>query len=151
MLRAKINDELKTAMKAQDQRRVSTLRLVNSALKNADIEARGQGKAALGDDEVLSVLQKMIKQRQESAELYDKGGRPELAAREREEIAIISAYLPRQMSEEEAKTAIAGLVKELGATGMKDMGKVMAALKERYAGQMDFGKASPMVKTLLAG
>jgi len=151
MLRAKINDELKTAMKAQDQRRVSTLRLVNSALKNADIEARGQGKAALGDDEVLSVLQKMIKQRQESAELYDKGGRPELAAQEREEIAIISAYLPRQMSEEEAKTAIAGLVKELGATGMKDMAKVMAALKERYAGQMDFGKASPMVKTLLAG
>jgi uncharacterized protein YqeY len=151
MLRAKINDELKTAMKAHDQRRVSTLRLVNSALKNADIEARGQGKAALGDDEVLSVLQKMIKQRQESAELYDKGARPELAAQEREEIAIISAYLPRQMSEEEAKTAIAGLVKELGATGMKDMGKVMAALKERHAGQMDFGKASPMVKALLAG
>jgi uncharacterized protein len=151
MLRAKINDELKTAMKAQDQRRVSTLRLVNSALKNADIEARGQGKAALGDDEVLSVLQKMIKQRQESAELYDKGARPELAAQEREEIAIISAYLPKQMSEDEAKTAIAGLVKELGASGMKDMGKVMAALKERYAGQMDFGKASPMVKALLAG
>jgi uncharacterized protein len=151
MLRAKINDELKTAMKAQDQRRVSTLRLVNSALKNADIEARGQGKAALGDDEVLSVLQKMIKQRHESADLYDKGGRAELAAQEREEIAIISAYLPKQMSEDEAKTAIAGLVKELGASGMKDMGKVMAALKERYAGQMDFGKASPMVKALLAG
>jgi uncharacterized protein len=151
MLRARINDELKTAMKAQDQRRVSTLRLVNSALKNADIEARGQGKAALGDDEVLSVLQKMIKQRHESADLYDKGGRAELAAQEREEIAIISAYLPKQMSEDEAKTAIAGLVKELGASGMKDMGKVMAALKERYAGQMDFGKASPMVKALLAG
>jgi uncharacterized protein len=151
MLRTKINDELKTAMKAQDQRRVSTLRLVNSALKNADIEARGQGKAALGDDEVLSVLQKMIKQRHESADLYDKGGRAELAAQEREEIAIISAYLPKQMSEDEAKTAIAGLVKELGASGMKDMGKVMAALKERYAGQMDFGKASPMVKALLAG
>jgi hypothetical protein len=151
MLRAKINDDLKTAMKAQEPRRVSTLRLVNSALKNADIEARGQGKPVLGDDEVLSVLQKMIKQRQESAELYDKGSRPELAAQEREEIAIITAYLPRQMSEEEAKTAIAGLVKELGATGMKDMGKVMAALKERHAGQMDFGKASPMVKALLAG
>jgi uncharacterized protein len=151
MLRAKINDELKSAMKAQDQRRVSTLRLVNSALKNADIEARGQGKAALADDEVLPVLQKMIKQRQESAELYDKGGRPELATQEREEIAIISAYLPRQMSEDEAKTAIAGVVKELGATGMKDMGKVMTALKERYAGQMDFGKASPIVKAQLAG
>jgi uncharacterized protein len=151
MLRAKINDELKSAMKAQDQRRVSTLRLVNSALKNADIEARGQGKPALADDEVLSVLQKMIKQRQESAELYDKGGRPELATQEREEIAIISAYLPRQMSEDEAKTAIAGVVRELGASGMKDMGKVMAALKERYAGQMDFGKASPIVKAQLAG
>jgi uncharacterized protein len=151
MLRDKINDELKTAMKAQDQRRVSTLRLVNSALKNADIEARGQGKPALVDDEVLSLLQKMIKQRQESIELYEKGGRSELADQERAEIDIITSYLPAQMSEAEVKSAIAAVVKDVGAAGMKDMGKVMAALKERYAGKMDFGKASPIVKGLLAG
>ena len=151
MLREKINDELKTAMKAQDQRRVSTLRLVNSALKNADIEARGQGKPALGDDDVLAVLQKMIKQRQESIELYVKGGRNELAEQERAEIKIISSYLPAQMSEAEVKSAVAAIVKDIGAAGMKDMGKVMAALKQRYAGKMDFGKASPIVKGLLAG
>jgi len=151
MLREKINNELKTAMKAQDQRRVSTLRLVNSALKNADIEARGQGKPALGDDDVLAVLQKMIKQRQESIELYVKGGRNELAEQERAEINIIAAYLPAQMSEAEVKSAIAAVMKDVGAAGMKDMGKVMTVLKERYAGKMDFGKASPIVKGLLAG
>ena len=151
MLREDINNALKDAMKAGDKRQVSTLRLVNSALKNADIEARGQGKPALGDDDLLSLLQKMIKQRQESVELYEKGGRAELAAQEREEIAIIAAYLPKQMSEAETKAAIADVVKDIGAVGMKDMGKVMAALKERYAGKMDFGKASPIVKSLLAG
>ncbi len=151
MLRDDINNALKDAMKSGDKRRVSTLRLVNSALKNADIEARGQGKPPLGDDELLGLLQKMIKQRQESIELYEKGGRPELAAQEREEIAIIAGYLPSQMSEEEAKAAIAGVVTEIGAQGMKDMGKVMGALKQRYAGRMDFGKASPIVKGLLAG
>jgi uncharacterized protein YqeY len=151
VLREDINNALKDAMKAGDKLRVSTLRLVNSALKNADIEARGQGKAALGDDDLLSLLQKMIKQRQESVELYEKGGRAELAAQERGEIEIIAAYLPKQMSEAEAKAAIAGVVKDTGAAGMKDMGKVMAALKERYAGKMDFGKASPIVKALLAG
>src|SRR5215475_12248575 len=138
-------------MKTGDKRRVSTLRLVNSSLKNADIEARGQGKPALSDDELLSLLQKMIKQRQESIDLYEKGGRAELAAQEREEIEIIAGYLPKQMSEAEAKAVIAGVVKDVGATSMKDMGKVMAALKERYAGKMDFGKASPIVKALLAG
>ena len=151
MLRDDINNVLKDAMKSGDKRRVSTLRLVNSALKNADIEARGQGKPPLGDDELLGLLQKMIKQRQESIELYEKGGRPELAAQEREEIAIIAGYLPSQMSEEEAKAAIAAVIKETGAAGMKDMGKVMGALKQRYAGRMDFGKASPIVKGLLAG
>jgi uncharacterized protein YqeY len=151
VLRDDINNALKTAMKAQDARRVSTLRLVNSALKNADIEARGQGKGPLTDDELLSLLQKMIKQRQESVELYDKGGRPELAGQEREEIAIISAYLPKQMSEEEAKAAIAAVIKETGAAGMKDMGRVMAALKERHAGKLDFGKASGLVKGMLSG
>jgi uncharacterized protein YqeY len=151
MLRDDINSALKDAMKSGDKRRVSTLRLVNSALKNADIEARGQGKAALSDDDLLGLLQKMIKQRQESIELYEKGNRADLAAQEREEIAIIAAYLPQQMSDEEAKAAITGVVGEIGAQGMKDMGKVMAALKQRYAGKMDFGKASPIVKGLLSG
>ena len=151
MLRDTINDALKEAMKARSERKVSTLRLVNAALKNADIEARGQGKPALSDDDVLGVLQKMIKQRQESAELYDKGGRAELAAAEREEIAIIAAYLPQQLTEDEARAAIAGIIQETGAASVKDMGKVMAALKERYAGKMDFGKASGLVKGLLAG
>src|SRR5215470_4741711 len=151
MLRDDTNSALKDAMKAKNERRVSTLRLVNSTLKNADIEARGQGKGPLGDGEVLGVLQKMIKQRQESVELYEKGGRADLAGQEREEIAIISAYLPQQMSEDEAKAAIAAVIGETGAQGMKDMGKVMAALKQRYAGRMDFGKASPIVKGLLSG
>ena len=151
MLRDDINNALKDAMKARDERRVSTLRLVNAALKNADIEARGQGKGPLGDDELLGLLQKMIKQRHESIELYEKGGRADLAAQEREEVAIISAYLPQQMSEDEAKAAIAAVIGETGAQGMKDMGKVMAALKQRYAGRMDFGKASPVVKGLLSG
>jgi uncharacterized protein YqeY len=151
MLRDDINTALKDAMKGGDKRRVSTLRLVNAALKNADIEARGQAKAALSDDDLLGLLQKMIKQRQESIELYENGNRVDLAAQEREEIAIIAAYLPQQMSDEEAKAAIAGVVGEIGAQGMKDMGKVMAALKQRYAGKMDFGKASPIVKGLLSG
>jgi len=151
MLREDINTALKDAMKGGDKRRVSTLRLVNSALKNADIEARGLGKEPLSDDDLLGLLQKMIKQRHESIELYEKGNRADLAAQEREEIAIIAAYLPQQMSDEEAKAAIAGVVAEIGAQGMKDMGKVMAALKQRYAGKMDFGKASPIVKGLLSG
>jgi hypothetical protein len=151
MLRDDINASLKDAMKSGDKRRVSTLRLVNSAVQNADIEARGQGKPALSDEDLLGLLQKMIKQRQESIELYDKGGRADLVAQEREEIGIISAYLPQQMSDEEAKAAIAAVVGEIGAQGMKDMGKVMAALKQRHAGRMDFGKASPIVKGLLSG
>ena len=151
MLRDDINEALKTAMKGGDARRVSTLRLVNSTLKNADIEARGQGKPPLSDEDALGVLQKMIKQRQESAELYDKGNRADLATQEREEIAIISGYLPAQMSETEITDMIATLVKETGATAMKDMGKVMAAIRERYAGKLDVGKASAAVKKLLSG
>ena len=150
MLRDDINNALKLAMKAHEDRRVSTLRMVNSTLKNADIEARGQGKGPLTDDELKSLLQKMIKQRQESVELYEKGNRPELAAQEREEIAIIAAYLPKQMSDAEAQAAIAAVVKDVGAASMKDMGKVMAALKERHAGEMDFAKASGIVKGLLS-
>ena len=151
MLRDDINAAVKDAMKAKDERKLSTLRMVNSSLKNADIEARGQGKPPLSDEDLLGLLQKMIKQRQESVALYDKGGRPELAAAEREEIAVISAYLPKQMSDDEVNAAIAAIVKETGAAGMKDMGKVIAALKAKYAGQMDFGKASGLVKAALTG
>ena len=146
MLRDDINNALKGAMKAQDQRKVSTLRMVNAAFKNADIEARGAGKGPLGDDDLRAQLQKLIKQRQESAELYDKGGRPELATQERDEIAVITAFLPKQMSEDEVKAAVAAAVKDTGASSMKDMGRVMAALKERYAGKMDFAKAGGLVK-----
>jgi uncharacterized protein YqeY len=151
VLRDQINEALKKAMKAKDERRVSTLRLVNAALKNADIEARGQGKEALGDEAILGLLQKMIKQRQESIELYEKGGRKELAQHEREEVAIISAYLPQQMSDAEMKAAIDAVIKETGAASMKDMGKVIGALRAKYAGQMDFAKASGLVKGMLAG
>ena len=151
MLRDDINTSLKDAMKSGDKRRVSTLRLVNSALKNADIEARGDGKPALSDSDLLALLQKMIKQRQEAVELYDKGGRAELAAQEREEIAVITAYLPKQMSEGDVKAAIAAAIAETKAAGIKDMGKVIGALKAKYAGQMDFGKASGLVKAALSG
>jgi uncharacterized protein YqeY len=151
VLRDDIDHALKQAMKAGDKRRVSTLRLVNSGLKNADIEARGHGKGPLSDEELLGLLQKMIKQRQESVELYEKGGRAELAAQEREEIAIIAAYLPQPMSEAEMGEAIAAAVAETGAAGMKDMGKVMAVLKARHAGKMDFAKASGLVKARLTG
>ena len=151
MLREDINNALKDAMKAGEARRVSTLRLINSSLKNADIEARGQGKPPLADEDILSVLQKMIKQRQESAELYEKGNRPDLVTQEREEIAIISGYLPKQMTDQEIHDTIAALEKETGATPMKDMGKVMAAIKERYAGKLDVAKASAAVKKLLSG
>src|ERR1700752_3995432 len=138
MLRDNINDAVKEAMKAKHERKLSTLRMVNSTIKNADIEARGQGKPPLSDADLLSVLQKMIKQRQESVELYDKGGRAELAAQEREEIAIISSYLPKQMWEGDVKAAIAAVMAETGAAGMKDMGRVIGVLKTKHAGQMDF-------------
>ena len=149
MLRDDINNALKEAMKAKNERAVSTLRMVNSTLKNADIEARGQNKPPLGDAEVLGVLQKMIKQRQESIELYKKGGRDDLVKQEEEEIAIISAYLPKQMSEPEMAAAIEAAIKETGAAGMKDMGKVIGALRGKYAGRMDMAKASGMVKARL--
>jgi uncharacterized protein YqeY len=150
MLRDQINNALKDAMKAGDKRRISTLRLVNAAIKNADIEARGQGKDALDEHALLGLFQKMIKQRQESAELYHKGGRAELAAQEQEEIEIITAYLPKQMSDIEAGAVIQSLVHEINAQGLKDMGRTMAALKERFAGKMDFTKASAKVKELLS-
>jgi uncharacterized protein YqeY len=151
VLRDDINNAVKDAMKSGDARRVSTLRLVNSSIKNADIEARGQGKPPLTDEELLSLLQKMIKQRQESAELYQKGGRPELVAQEQAEIEIISGYLPQQLSDIEAGSIIQAIVHEINAQTMKDMGRVMATLKERYAGKLDFGKASAAVKKVLSG
>jgi hypothetical protein len=150
MLRDDINKALTEAMKAKDERKVSTLRMVNSSLKNADIEARGAGKPALGDAEVLPLLQKMIKQRQESVELYKKGNRADLVKQEEEEIAIISGYLPKQMSDAEMAAAIDAAIKDSGAAGMKDMGKVIGVLRGKYAGQMDMGKASAAVKAKLS-
>ena len=151
MLRDDINKALTEAMKARNERAVSTLRMVNSTLKNADIEARGAAKPPLGDAEALSVLQKMIKQRQESVELYKKGNRADLVKQEEEEIAIISGYLPKQMSEAELAAAVDAAIKATGAAGMKDMGKVIGALRGQYAGQMDMAKASAMVKATLSG
>jgi uncharacterized protein YqeY len=150
VLRENINNAMKDAMKARDERRVGTLRMMNAAIKNADIAARGEGKEPLNEADLMSLFQKMIKQRQESAELYDKGGRAELAAQERGEIEIISSYLPKQMSDAEAGSAISTLLHEINAETMKDMGRAMAALKERFAGKMDFGKASGKIKELLS-
>ncbi len=150
MLRDNINNALKDAMKARDERRVSTLRLMNAAIKNADIENRGSAKEPLNEQELLSLFQKMIKQRQELVELYEKGGRAELAKQERDEIEIIAGYLPKQMSDVEAGAAISAIIQEINAQTMKDMGKVMAALRERFAGSMDFGKASAKIKELLS-
>ena len=148
MLRDDINKDLTEAQKAKNERAVSTLRMVNSTLKNADIEARTTGKP-LGDPEVLAILQKMIKQRQESVEMYKKGDRPDLVKQEEEEIAIISVYLPKQMSEAEVAAAIDAAIAETGAGSMKDMGKVIGVLRAKFAGQMDFGKASGAVKAKL--
>jgi uncharacterized protein YqeY len=150
VLRDNINNALKDAMKARDERRVSTLRLMNAAIKNADIENRGSAKEPLNEPELLSLFQKMIKQRQESVELYEKGGRAELAKQEREEIEIIAGYLPKQMSDVEAGAAISAIIQEINAQTMKDMGRVMAALRARFAGSMDFGKASAKIKDLLS-
>ncbi len=147
MLRDDINKALTEAMKAKNERAVSTLRMVNAALKNADIEARGSGKPPLTDAEVLPLLQKMIKQRQELVELYKKGNRADLVKQEEEEIAIISGYLPKQMGEAEMAAAIDAAIAETGAASMKDMGKVIGSLRGKYAGQMDMAKASGMVKT----
>ena len=149
MIRDRIAEGLTQAMKAQDKARLSTLRLVSAAIKNADIEARSQGKDAPSEDALLGLLQKLIKQRQESAELYDKGARPELAAAERAEIVVIQSFLPQQMSEDEVRAAIAAAIRETGAASVKDMGKVMAALRAHHAGKMDFGKASGALKAML--
>lgn len=150
-MREQFTEEMKAAMRAGDKPRLGTIRLIMAALKDKDIEARGAGRGQASADEILGLLQKMIKQRQESAEVYDKGGRPELAAGERAEIAVISAFLPKQMDEAEVKAAIAAAIAATGAASMKDMGKVVAELRAKFAGQMDFGKASGLVKAALNG
>jgi len=150
-MRETINADLKAATLAKDKQRTGALRLVSAAIKDRDIAARGAGQGQASDTDLIDLLAKMVKQRLESAKIYDDNGRPELAAQERAEIAIIEAYLPKQLSEEEAKAAIAAVVAEIGASGIKDMGKVMAELKTRHAGQMDFSKASAAVKAALTG
>ena len=150
-LRQKLNDAMKEAMKAKDAKRLATVRLVLAALKDRDIAARTEtSRDLLGDDEILSLMATMIKQRDESAIAFDAGKRPELAAGEREEIAIIRSFMPAQMDEAGVKAAADAVIAELGASSIKDMGKVMAAMKERYAGQMDFAKASSLVKERLS-
>jgi uncharacterized protein YqeY len=150
MIRDDIKAALVTAMKGGDKARTATIRLIQSALKNRDIELRGADAPADDDVTVSEVLQKMVKQRRESVALYEQGGRRELADAETAEIAVIEGFLPRQMSDEEAKAAIDAIVTETGASSLKDMGRVMAALKERHAGTMDMSKASGLVKARLS-
>ena len=151
-MREELNAAVKSAMKAGDKARLSTLRMMTSAIKDKDIAARtGEPTTGVSDAEIVDLFAKQVKSREDSARLYDEGGRPELAAKEREEIAVIREFMPRQMDEAEAKAAIVALVAELGASGPKDMGRVMAALKERFAGKMDFAKASGLVKAVLVG
>lgn len=147
-MRDELSTMLKTAMKAGDKRRVGTVRLIQAALKDRDIEARGTGKE-VGPEDMMAMLQKMVKQRQDSLSIYEGAGRDDLATQEREEIAIISEFLPQAMSEDEIRSAIASAIAETGASGPKDMGKVIAALKAKHAGRIDFGKASGTVKAML--
>ncbi|WFR99617.1 GatB/YqeY domain-containing protein [Rhizobium tumorigenes] len=149
MIRETLANAQKDAMRAKDTARLSTVRLILSAIKDRDIANRGVAKEPASDDEILQILAKMIKQRDESAKIYDEGKRPELAAKEREEIAIIQGYMPEQISDDQTRDIIAAVIAEIGAAGIKDMGKCMAVLKERYAGQMDFAKASGILKDLL--
>ncbi len=149
-LRDEINDALKAAIKEKDKRRVATLRLVNAAIKDRDIAGRsGGGSDGVGDEMVLEILAKMVKQRQESQKIYEDAGRVELATQETDEINIIQEFMPKQLSEDEISTIVADLVEEIDAKSLKDMGRTMAMLKERYAGQMDFGKAGALVKAQL--
>ncbi len=150
MLRQRITDGIKEAMKAGDKVRLGAVRLIQSELKNKDVEARGAGKAEASEEDILGVLQKMTKQRQESLAIYEKAGRADLAAVEKAEIEVIASFLPKQMGEDEVAAAIKATIAETAAAGMKDMGKVIGALKAKYAGQMDFGKASAAVKAALS-
>ncbi|QBR70885.1 glutamyl-tRNA amidotransferase [Beijerinckiaceae bacterium] len=144
-MRERFSSELKAAMKAGDKRRVDTIRMITAGLKDKDIEARGQGKT-VSDEDILALLQKMVKSRKESQEIYEKAGRTDLATQESEEIAIIQSFLPQQLSDSETEAAIIAAIAETGAASIKDMGKVVGALKGKYAGRMDFAKASALVK-----
>lgn len=149
-MRDMFNAALKDALKAGDKRRLATLRLITAAIKDRDIAARSEGKDAVSDGEILQILSKMIKQRRESATTYEEAGRLELATQEREELEIIEGFLPKQLGEDEVAAACKEVIADLGADGLKDMGKCMGALKEKYAGQMDFAQASKAVKDLLS-
>ena len=149
MLREDLQNTLKEAMKAKDMATVSAVRLIIAGQKEKDVAARGAGKECASDADLLAMMQSMIKQRNESIKIYNEGGRPELAAKEQAEIAVIERFLPKQLNDEETKAAIAGIITKIGANGMKDMGKVMAELKSAYAGQIDMGKASSLIKTML--
>lgn len=150
-LRSRLNEALKTAMKDKDAARLSTLRLINAAIKDRDIAKRGEGEAAVPttDDEILAVLGKMVKQRQESARAYEEGGRLELAEKELAEVSVIETFLPKQLSEDEVEAAVVAAIAEVKAESIRDMGKVMGALKAKYTGRMDFGRVGPMVKDRL--
>lgn len=148
-MREQVSRALRNAQKSQDRQRVSALRLINAAIQDRDIANRGSGKDAAGDDEILQILTRMVKQREESAKAFDEGGRPELAAKERAEIDIVREFLPARMSEEDTRAAVARAVSESGAESMRDMGKVMAILKERHTGSLDFSRASGLIKEIL--
>ncbi len=151
MFRTELSDALKDALRAKEVRAVSTLRLILAALKDRDIAARGKGKSeGIGDDDILDLLQKMVRQRRASIELFEKGDRQDLADKEAEEIEVIQRFLPKQLDPDQVRGAVQEVIEELEAATIKDMGRVMAALKERYAGRMDFGKASALVKERLA-
>lgn len=150
MLRDQLADQLKEALKARDSRRTSTIRLIQTAIKDRDIANRGAGKEAVTEDEILTILTKMVKQREESAAIYDKADRAELAAGEREEIEVIKSFMPEMLSEEKVRELCVAVIAETGAEGLRDMGKCVALLKERYPGQIDFAKASGIFKELLS-
>ena len=150
-LRERLQIALKEAMKAKEAERLSTLRLINAAIKDREIAGRGEaGEQDVGDPEILAIMGKMVKQRQESARAYEEGGRLELAAKELNEISVIEEFLPRQLAADEIEAAVRAAIAEAGATGIRDMGRVMAVLKGKYTGQMDFGAVGPKVKDLLA-
>ncbi|WP_299784943.1 GatB/YqeY domain-containing protein [uncultured Marivita sp.] len=150
-LRTRLNTSIKQAMRDKDSARLSTLRLINAAIKDRDIAARGEGNEdGVGDDEVLAILGKMVKQRRDTAKTYEEGGRLDLAERELAEIEVIEEFLPRKLSDDEVASAVDAAVAETGASSIRDMGRVMGALKAKYTGQMDFGAVGPMVKDRLS-
>lgn len=151
-LRDRVDAALKQAMRDRDAARLATLRLINAAIKDQEIAARGKGgDTQLGDDDVLAILGKMTKQRHESVRAYEEAGRIDLAEREEQEVAVISEFLPRQLSDKEVNEAVEAAIQETGATSIRDMGKIMAVLKAKYTGQMDFGAVGPMIKDRMTG